>query len=91
MGVKKLLARKYAGFISLDEVLGQIAESSGVGYQEAATALHILLWEELDSPIWRIKDRLHGISDASTTERGLANKTLRNIAVQGYPDDALPF
>ena len=91
MGVKKILAQKYAGFISLDQVIGQMAKSSGTSYQDAATALCILWRDELDSPDWHIKDRLQGISKASSVERISATKTLIHIAEFGYPDDGLPF
>jgi hypothetical protein len=92
MGIKKLLAQKYAGFISLDKLLGQMAASSGVSYQDAATALHILLEEQAqEAPSWRVKDRLRGIGEATGDQKISAAKTLKNIAEQGYPDDELPF
>ena len=92
MGIKKLLAQKYAGFISLDEVLGQMSKSSGVSYQEAATALHILLEEAaFDAPRWRVKNLLKGISGATFDQHDSAATTLRNIAEWGYPSDELPF
>jgi hypothetical protein len=92
MGIKKLLAQKYAGFISLDEVLGQMSKSSGVSYQEAATALHILLEDDaFDAPGWRVKHRLQGISVATIDQHESAATTLRHIAEFGYPDDAVPF
>ncbi len=84
MGIKKLLAEKYAGFISLEKVLGQMAKSSGVSYQDAATALHILLEDQAqDAPSWRVKDRLQGISEATNNQKTTASKTLKNIAEQG--------
>ena len=92
MGIKELLAQKYAGFISLDDVLGQMAKSSGVSYQEAATALHILLEDgAFYAPSWRIKNRLQGISEATFDQWESAATTLRHIAEVGYPDDGLPF
>ena len=92
MGVKNILARKYAGFVSLDQVLSQMAKSSGASYQECAEALYILFQEYPESaPNWYDKNFSQGVSKADASQQPRVLETLRHIAEFGYPNDGLPW
>lgn len=98
MGVKDLLKSQTAGYISLHDVLTRMTRIDGSTYQEAATALHRVLWEEDEKsrPVWHVCETLYGKRIATNLEEKKAWECLRQAALVGMPSvliksDELPF
>ena len=84
MGVKDLLERNAAGFISLNEVLTLMSHSDGSSYQEAATVLYRLLDEDdVTFLTWKVNNNLKGVRNGSSQDYKNAFTTLRQAAL--YP------
>lgn len=101
MSVKRMLAKRDAGFISLHEVLTRMTKVDGATYQDAAKALfRVMLDEEEDPSIkwkWRVISNLLGKEIASEKEGGMAVELLVHVADYGMQnqledfDNDIPF
>lgn len=99
MGVKNLLAKQEAGFISLHDVLTLMTKIDEASYCEAATALHRLLWSDPGALQWWIKAPLHGVSRASDQQARDGLACIAQAAKCGEPiteesagwNDEIPF
>ena len=96
MGVKKLLEKQDAGFISLHDLLLEMTKAGdGCTLQEAATALCSLLrnTDRLKRPILLNKTDMRGLTLASRDLNSSAMYRLQYVAKNGEweESDALPF
>ena len=86
MGVKKLLAKQDAGFISLHDLLLKMTQAGdGCTLQEAATVLFRLLdsSEHPDRPRWLIKGKVEGLREASEGFNFSGTRCVRYAATHG--------
>lgn len=86
MGVKKLLEKQDAGFISLHDLLSKMTEAGdGCTLQEAAVALCALLWEtdQFKRPSMLNKTNTRGLMLASPGLNSTPMQRLQHIAKTG--------
>lgn len=93
MGVKAFLASQDANFISLHEVITRMMGTDDSSYQEAAAALHRLLWaeDEESRPRWKVQDALYGTRYSSNIDQDYAWTCLRHAVQSGYPNEWTDF
>jgi hypothetical protein len=101
MSVKRMLAKRDAGFISLHEVLTRMTKVDGATYQDAAKALFRAMLDEEEAPSikwkWRVISNLLGKEIASGKEEARAVELLVGVADFGMPNklddlkDGIPF
>ncbi|WP_429498001.1 hypothetical protein ACQUFY_16845 [Robbsia andropogonis] len=95
--IKSLLAKQDEEFVSLCELLEQIARECGSTLSEAATILGRLLHKtpEHERPDWYIYDRVTGLDLASLSQKIAIESRLRYVVnfnrFEAEPDDDIPF
>lgn len=93
MGIKEILAEQDAPYISLRQLLTDIAASDGCSLGEAATVLNRLLATKRDAPTWASYTKANGIlmAPANNKARDCLLYVVNNGKFYDFDDDDIPF